>query len=293
MAYLLMPFASSLLYVFGALFLKEASTRGVGLWRITVVTNVAFGLVFSLLWLLGGQLPAPALWFQPAVVAGLFLIGQVLALVALQRGDVSVATPVMGVKVILVALFVTLFVGERVSVPMWTAAALSSAGIFFLSRGGSAPGGRGTGPALIFGALAAAAFALFDALVQKWSPAWSTGRFLPILMGFVALYSIVPTAFFWKRMKTIREGSGRPLVLGAILVAVQGVLLIGSVAHYGKATTINVVYSARGLWSVLAVWAVGHWFGNRERDLGAAVFRTRLFGAALLLAAIVLVIVAR
>jgi drug/metabolite transporter (DMT)-like permease len=292
MAYLLMPFASSLLYVFGALYLKEASTRGVGLWRIAVVTNVAFGLVFSLLWLMGGQIPGPSAWFQPAVTAALFLVGQVLALVALQRGDVSVATPVMGVKVVLVALFVTWIIGERVSLPMWTAAALSSAGIFFLSRGGARPGSGGTAPALIFGALAAAAFALFDVLVQKWSPLWSPGRFLPILMGFVTLYSVLPTAFFWKRMGELREGARRPLFLGAFFVAVQGVLLIGSVSAYGKATTVNVVYSVRGLWSVLAVWAVGHWFGNRERDHGAAVFRTRLVGAALLLVAIVLVVVA-
>jgi hypothetical protein len=54
-----------------------------------------------------------------------------------------------------------------------------------------------------------------------------------------------------------------------------------------------VVYSARGLWSVLAVWWVGHWFGNTERDRGGSVLRTRLFGAALLLVAIVLVVVAK
>jgi len=54
-----------------------------------------------------------------------------------------------------------------------------------------------------------------------------------------------------------------------------------------------VVYSARGLWSVVAVWVLGPWFGNRERDRGAAVFRARLAGAALLLGAIVLAIVAR
>src|SRR6185503_14148429 len=123
MTYLLLPFTSSLLYVFGALFLKEASTRGVGLWRITVVTNIAFGLVFSVLWLAGGRLPGPALWFQPAVTAGLFLIGQVLALVALQRGDVSVATPVMGLKVVLVAFFVTWILGDRVPLAIWAGAA--------------------------------------------------------------------------------------------------------------------------------------------------------------------------
>jgi len=294
MAYLLLPFTASLLYVVGALFLKDASSRGVGLFRLTAFTNVFFGAVFALLWVLGGQLREPWAWVQPGVTAALFLTGQVLAIIALQRGDVSVATPVMGLKVVMVAFFVTLIVGERVPVAIWVAAALSSAGIVFLSRGGSTPGAGRTAPALIFGGLAAAAFALFDVLVQKWSPAWGAGRFLPVMMGFVALYSALPLPLGRKVLgDPSGPGSWRPLLLGGLCLALQGAMLIGSLGVYGKATTINVVYSARGLWSVLAVWAVGHWFGNREREHGAAVFRTRLFGAALLLAAIVLVVIRR
>jgi hypothetical protein len=113
------------------------------------------------------------------------------------------------------------------------------------------------------------------------------------MMGFVALYSALPLSLGRKVLGDPAPGSWRPLLLGGLCLAVQGALLIGSLGVYGRATIINVVYSARGLWSVLAVWAVGHWFGNREREHGAAVLRTRLLGAALLLAAIVLVIVRR
>ncbi|HLY07957.1 MAG TPA: EamA family transporter, partial [Planctomycetota bacterium] len=167
MTHLLLPFAASLLYVFGALFLKDASVRGVGVWRTTVVTNLIFGAVFSALWFLGGHLEAPSAWVQPATAGGLFLAGQVFALIALQRGDVSVATPVMGIKVVLVAFFVMCILGDRVPGSVWVAAVLSSAGIVLLSRGGRGAPGGGTAPALIFGALAASAFALFDVLVQK------------------------------------------------------------------------------------------------------------------------------
>ena len=48
----------------------------------------------------------------------------------------------------------------------------------------------------------------------------------------------------------------------------------------GEATAVNVVYSARGLWSVIAVWTLGHLFGNDERGHGAGVMRARLLGAA-------------
>jgi O-antigen ligase len=51
-----------------------------------------------------------------------------------------------------------------------------------------------------------------------------------------------------------------------------------------------VLYSSRGLWSVLAVWLVGHWFANREQHHGARVLVWRFIGAALLMAAILIVL---
>jgi drug/metabolite transporter (DMT)-like permease len=294
MASLLMPFAASLIYVFAALFLKEASSRGAGLWRTAAITNVICAVLFAALWSLGGRVPEPSAWIQPAIVGGLFVAGQMLGFFALAYGDVSVATPVMGIKVVLVALFVTAIIGERVPAVVWIAAALSSAGILLLSRGGAkgSAGGR-TGPSILFGGLAAVTFALFDVLVQKWSPAWGAGRFLPVMMAFVALFSSAQLILSYRRKETVPRGAWRPLLLGGFFIAVQGLLLILALALYSKATRTNVIYSARGLWSVAAVWWIGHWFGNVERDGGSAVLRARLAGAALLLAAIVLVVVAR
>src|SRR5262245_48828148 len=220
MASLLMPFAASMIYVFGALFLKEATSRGAGLWRTAAVTNWICAALFAGLWFLGGQVPESAPWSQPAVVAGLWVAGQMFAFIALQRGDASVATPVMGIKVVLVAFGVTGLLGEKVPVPIWVAAALCSAGILFLSRGGSGQHAGKTGPAILFGALAAAAFALFDVLVQKWSPAWGAGRFLPVMMGFVAVFSTLLLPLGWS--DRIPTGAMRPLLLGALLIGVQG-----------------------------------------------------------------------
>jgi drug/metabolite transporter (DMT)-like permease len=91
-------------------------------------------------------------------------------------------------------------------------------------------------------------------------------------------------------LRTVPKPAWRPLLGGGLLIAAQGIFLITALARYGEATAVNVVYSARGLWSVLAVWWFGHWFANTERERGAAAFRWRLFGAILLLAAIVLVL---
>ncbi len=272
--YLLLPLLSSVLYVCGALFLKQAGGYGVGVWRTTFVANLICGAAFNVLWFLGGTFPAVTLWWQPAVVALLFLAGQMLSFLAIERGDVSVA----------------LVLDESVTTALWLAAILSSVGIVFLNRGGGNQPHHHAGITIVLGILAAACYALFDVLVQKWSPAWGAGRFLPMLMWFVALYSFALIPFFHAPLRDVPRPAWRPLLCGGCFIAAQGIFLISSLSLYGKATAINVVYSSRGLWSVLAVWWLGHWFANKERERGVKVLGWRLLGALLLMAAIVLVL---
>ena len=70
-------------------------------------------------------------------------------------------------------------------------------------------------------------------------------------------------------------------------------MFITPISIYGNATTANVLYSSRGLWSVVAVWAVGHWFSNREQHLGARVLVWRLLGAVLLMIALLIVLLSK
>ena len=101
---ILLPLCAALLYVVGALLVKRSGDFGVGVWRTAFISNLTSALIFQLLLPLGGTFHVELLW-QPALVGVLFLLGQLLNYLALQRGDVSVATPVLGVKIILVALF--------------------------------------------------------------------------------------------------------------------------------------------------------------------------------------------
>ena len=75
-----------------------------------------------------------------------------------------------------------------------------------------------------------------------------------------------------------------------VCFAVQGLMFISSVSLYRQVTSANILYSSRGLWSVVAVWAIGHWFSNREQHLGARVLAWRFVGAILLMAAILMVL---
>ena len=78
--------------------------------------------------------------------------------------------------------------------------------------------------------------------------------------------------------------------MGVALLGTQSIVFVSAIATHGKATAANVVYASRGLLTVALVWFVGHWFSNLDQHLGARIMRWRLMGAALMLAAIVLVI---
>ena len=107
----------------------------------------------------------------------------------MSTGDVSVATPVLGVKILLVALLTAVLIGDPIGARLWTAAALSTVAIALLNVGGTHPHKR-VGTTIVLAALGATAYACFDVLVQKWSPAWGTGRIVPMAMACAAVYSL-------------------------------------------------------------------------------------------------------
>ena len=175
---------------------------------------------------------------------------------------------------------------------LWLAAFLSTLGIILLNRRGGVASSRArTGMTVISSASAACCYALFDVLVQKWSPAWGIGAFLPVMMGMVGLFSL-PVSFLFPVPLSRLPGVARKwLFCGGLLFALQSLLLVSSIGHFGQATTSNVIYSSRGLLSVVAVSMIGHWFHNAEQKLEPKVLRARFIGAGFMFAAIVLVLV--
>lgn len=287
--HLLFPLASSIAYVFAMLFFKRSTDWGVGVWRTAFVSNVVIGFAFAPFWLLGGYHQPAALLWQPLLVALLFLSGQIFTFLSLHYGDVSVGTPVMGLKIVLVALGSALLLPDPIPLKWWISAFLSTLAIILLSRGESRPR-HAVGRTVLTASLAAASFALFDVLVQKWSPVWGVGRFLPLTCGTVALLSFGFIPFFHGPLRSIPLPAWRWLGRGSLLLALQSAMFVYAVGAFGDATVMNIVYSSRGLWSVVSVWLVGHWFANEEHALAPAILRSRLTGAVMILAAITLVV---
>jgi drug/metabolite transporter (DMT)-like permease len=204
-------------------------------------------------------------------------------------GDVSVATPVLGLKILMVALGSALILSDPVPIKWWVAAGLSTLAIALLNATGRKDR-RKVSTTVIAAALAAFLYAMSDIVVQKWTPAWGAGRFLPLMFGSLALYSFGLIPLFRAPLHTIPAAGWRWLAPGSVVLAGQSASMAYVLGVHGDATAVNIVYSSCGLWSVAAVWLIGHWFSNTEGEVGGPAMRRRLMGALLMLAAIGLVI---
>jgi drug/metabolite transporter (DMT)-like permease len=284
------PALAALIYVFSALLLKRSNDYGVGLWRTTFVANLIIAVLFSLLWPLGGmEIKAANLW-QPAVLGLCLFLGQISQFLALERGDVSVAVPVFGLKVVLIAFLTPFILGDVVGLKLWIAAFLSVAGIALLNQKDASQPPRNLGITLLAGGVGAICFAFFDVLVQKWGPSWGVGRLLPLVFWINGVLSLGLAFMFKAPLSEVPRPAWKWLCCGAAMMGTQSIIFVCTIAIYGKATAANIVYASRGLLSVAMVWLVGHWFANQEQFLGAKVLRWRLAGATLMMAAIVLVV---
>jgi drug/metabolite transporter (DMT)-like permease len=282
----LLPLLAGLVFAFAAMAVKRGLAENVSLATMTLLSNIALGLTAMPFALFGGGdlLPTP-LW--PALVYGVLVaIGNGLVYLALVRGDVSVATPLLGSKVVLVACLAALVLGQQLSLGTWAAVALCVVGLLCLRPSGRVA--RASMSVTIAASLAAALlFAICDLILQDWAAPLGILSIIPSALMFAALVSLplVPIC-----LRDVRHSPGgfRAALLASGLNSVQGLLLAGAIALYYDATTTNIIYSTRGVWSVILVVVVGHWFNSSEQRLARSVLGLRVVGAALIVGAVVL-----
>jgi drug/metabolite transporter (DMT)-like permease len=93
--HLLLPLLSGIVYVAGALLLKRASELGADVWRTARICNFTSAAVFAPLALFGGTIPDAQQFWQPALAALLFVLGQVFTLLSLRMGDAFNTLPLV------------------------------------------------------------------------------------------------------------------------------------------------------------------------------------------------------
>jgi len=248
--------------------------------------NFAGALLFAPLWLRVPEWPLLRECWKPAVTAVMIFGGTWTTFAAIRAGDVSLVTPLMGTKVVLIALVASGLAGTQLPAGLWVAALLTSVGIL-VTGWQDLRQGQGKGLAVGLCLISSAVFAGVDVLIGHWAAAFGRAAFLASVFSGIGLLSLATVR--WQAPDTFRvpAAARRFLACGVGLMTLQTAAMGVCIAAFNDPTGVNVVYGTRGLWSVGLVWFVGRrWFGNEERATAGAAMGQRLAGALLILAAV-------
>lgn len=286
------PLICAFLFALANLSLKRGLLEGAGATRSVFVINACFFFALVPLWWFFPHSIDWALLWAPALAGVVAFSGGIFQFTALKIGDVSVATPLLGGKVLFVALFSTLILGNVLPLSWWLGALLAGTGVFFL---GQVPGaGKSVnrlGLTILLSVCSVASFALMDILIAGWAGQFGFQRFVVLqqVVTFGLSFGLIP--FFKDSLRKMPSRCWPWLLAGSFLIVGQFYLLNWTISTYQDPTAINIFYSSRGIWSVFLVWTIGPLFGNLERGHGWQVLWRRALGALLLFAAICLVVI--
>jgi len=281
---------SALIYTAGSLFLKSAIERGATTNQVNVFTNLLMALIVQPFWLFDRPDVLNAALWQPLLCGTIFFIAQIFTFTALTRGDVSVATPLLATKIILVTLINALLFGTPVSLRWWIAALIATLAVALIAGGLPHTHRRAIGITVLCSLIAASLYSFTDALIQHWGGTFDPTAFLPAMFGITGLLTIICFTLFDRRAFQPSRVALPGLVTGGLLFGVQVTGFFFSIVLIRDATVANVLYSSRSVWSVAAAWIGGHLLGLRDSEAGRGVMTRRLCGAILLFAAILIIL---
>ena len=284
------PLIAAVLFAIGAAALKSSAKYRLGVWRTTFLCNVYIAVVYLPGLAFGTDSVPWHLCWQPPLVGLLYLTGQTSTVLALTRGDVSVAGPVLAMKILIVAVLTTIVLQQPIGASVWWAALLATFGVALLNLGGRPEDRRRALFTAALAILAASSFASFDILLQRFAPAWGSFRFFSVMLISSAMMSLAFIPGFQGRWRDIPKAAWPSVALGVGFLGTQSLVFGSTIALFGHATECNVVYASRGLFSVLMVLALRQRLNNDEAKLPKLVMRARLFGASLMTFAIFLLL---
>ena len=212
--------AAAVLYGSGD-FLGGMATRKLPVLPVLLLADTA-GLIVALVVALASPGSVSVAGLAWGVSAGLIGgLGLIIFYIGLATGPMSVVAPVAGLVSTVLPVGVALTEGERPGVGVYAGAVLCLVAIVMTSSagdGGSTAGaaGRasrpGRGRAIVYGAVAGAAFGLFFLLIRN---AGESGEFWPVAAGRIGELAVVLIAAAVLRRSLSPGGAGGRLLLAA------------------------------------------------------------------------------
>ena len=264
--------------------------------RLIVQAHGLMGLVCIpaswLLWPRAGGPPALA-WMPPTIgCAAIYLLGQACFFRALERVPASKLSPLLGLKIVMLAGIVSTFLGAPLDARQWAAVGLAVAAALALQRGDDRVPLGTLGLVLV----ACLCFALADLQIVALLRALATGGPEPLGRFHAGCLGMCLTYVACGGLLLPWAGSMVPRSAGGLWPAVQYALvwLVAMIALYACLGTVgavfgNILQGTRGVMSVLLGAILAHlgWH-ELEEKVDRRTFAARIAAAMAMAAAIAL-----
>ena len=275
-------------YVFSRLFVLRHRNA---LWQLLVASHIYMGLaaLIGLPFVWPDSLPPLSRYAWPVIGAGgFYLVGQVGLFVAMRLTNPSRVAPLLGIKIIILALLATFVFGKTITSTQWIAVFACFGAVAVLNfSGGSLPLG-----AIVMLLFTCTGYSLsdihIDKLVHALAPlptlhAAMLGAFLTyVLLGIVAAL-IVPLA----KPRTLFTDRHLAVPFAAFWFIAMLTLFI-CIGVLGPVFAV-ILQSSRGLMSVVLGGVLAHrGWSEVEPRVSPRVLMQRIVAAALMIAAVAL-----
>lgn len=284
------PIAAAALYSLSVILVKLSTDEDrLSPNSILVLTNVSMWLMFLPSIFFEGGIKDISLVWQPVLVGVFFAMGNFSTFLCAHKGEVSLMTPIMGVKILFVLLLSKLLLGMELPASMVLSGVICCAAVFLMGYSKSAVSSKKEWITFALAMWACTSYAACDVLIQKFSPNFSAMSMLCI-SNFVLIFSCAP--YFGTFIRDVRRAGRRTLTLGffaAMLMVTEALLMFMALTHGVSAPLCNILYNTRGIMTVVFVFIISrHVCGLETLTQGSAL--RRAIGSLMILGAVALAV---
>lgn len=296
--YEIMAFAAAIVVSFAMMFTKRAYAEGAKQNHILIGTTVFQPFMYVLIFLLSGETAVN--WNQihwVLIYSALLSIGMLIGFAAIKMGDASIISPIMGSKVVFVAIGTYIFSIGIISKEVIIGVVLCVVSIVLLSIEFKKTDiekqdkyGKDIILPISLAIIAITFLGFSDIVTQEKAPAMNKLAFLLVGSTIIAAIFLIRGFVTGVRINTAPKAVKKWIWLSGATNGGTGLILGLAIAHYGHATEFNIIMGSRGVISVIAVALFANALKLKEGQKSTTTLIMRLIGSVCILIATALVL---
>ncbi len=283
---ILFPVLAAACYALGVIAVKYASkSKTISGVSLLAMNNLFSGAVFIPQIFFAPDLPEFSIIWQPLLAGAFCAAGNLATFICAERGEVSLMTPIMGVKILFVLIFSNVMLQTRLPFSIMISGAICCAAVFIMGASKSKLNRQKFRFTVFLALSACASYAACDVLMQKYAPNFSTRAMLALTTVAMPV-SVIP--LIPKLIGELKKSNPETIAFGSfssVLLVGESYLMFISITGAVGAAMSNILFNTRGIIAIALIFA----FGTKSmkiRELDRHLAMRRAFGAAMILLSI-------